>query len=480
MRRNQLVLWIYLLSAGWLFSQNIDSLQIRKIYSEALSSQIAYQNLKRLCKETPGRYTGSPQAAKAVELCRQILQDIDLDSVSLQSVEVPRWIPGTSTEVRISSPDIGTETLTSCALVKSPGTKGTIHTRVIEVKSLEEVAKLGRKKIQGNIVFYNRPVNPAEIDPMNGYRTTVDQRFYGSAAAYACGASGVLVRSITPFIHDFSHTGTMLGEDQIETRKDQLKQAVGESIYNAIMRNPGVCPAVAISTIDAERLSQYLKKDSEIKVSMTLNCETLPPVQSCNVIAEIQGQQYPEKVILVSGHLDSHFNTEGAHDDGAGCIHAMEVLRLFRVLNIQPVYTIRAVLFMDEEAWQSGRAAYRDNVKKSGEIHLFTFESDRGAFAPTGFQFDMKEDLFQKLMEFESLFKLYGNYEWLTGFSGVDIAPLKAFGTALGSLNTNTQGYFRLHHASNDTFDKINQRELQLGSAAIASLIYLIDRHGLE
>ncbi len=480
MHRNHIILSIYLLSAGWLFSQNSDSLQIRKIYSEALSSQTAYQNLQKLCKETPGRYTGSPQAAKAVELCRQICQDMSLDSIWLQPLKAPRWIPGNPAEVKIISHNIGTEMLTSCALVKSPGTSGNILGKIIEVKSLEEVAKLGTKKISGNIVFYNRPVNPAEIDPMNGYRTTVDQRFYGSVVAYAYGSKAVLVRSITPFIHDLAHTGTMLGKAQIESRKEQLKQIVDEPTFNKIMKDPGVCPAAAISTIDADRLSQYLKQNPDIKISMKMNCQNLSSVQSHNVIAEIKGGKYPDKVILIGGHLDSHFNTEGAHDDGAGCIHAIEVLRLFKELNIQPAHTIRTVLFMDEEAWQSGRAAYRDYVEKSDETHLFAFESDRGAFAPTGFQFDMSNDKFQKIQQFKSLFKPYGNYEWLTGFSGVDIAPLKAFGAALGSLNTNAQGYFRIHHASNDTFENINQRELQLGSAAIASLIYLIDRYGFE
>ena len=67
----------------------------------------------------------------------------------------------------------------------------------------------------------------------------------------------------------------------------------------------------------------------------------------------------------------------------------------------------------------------------------------------------------------------------LKGGSGVDISDLKPLGTTLIDLVTDSQRYFDYHHSPNDTFDKINQRELQLGSFSIAALVFLIDKYGL-
>ena len=49
----------------------------------------------------------------------------------------------------------------------------------------------------------------------------------------------------------------------------------------------------------------------------------------------------------------------------------------------------------------------------------------------------------------------------------------------LAGLRPDPQRYFDYHHAASDTFDKINKRELELGAAAIASLVYLIDNYKL-
>jgi hypothetical protein len=40
-----------------------------------------------------------------------------------------------------------------------------------------------------------------------------------------------------------------------------------------------------------------------------------------------------------------------------------------------------------------------------------------------------------------------------------------------------SQRYFDVHHAASDTFDKINKRELELGAASIAAMIYLLDMY---
>ncbi|MEY3498560.1 MAG: hypothetical protein RL308_229, partial [Bacteroidota bacterium] len=47
-------------------------------------------------------------------------------------------------------------------------------------------------------------------------------------------------------------------------------------------------------------------------------------------------------------------------------------------------------------------------------------------------------------------------------------------------LHPDSQRYFDHHHAANDKFDAVNKRELELGAATMAALIYLIDQNGIQ
>ncbi len=66
------------------------------------------------------------------------------------------------------------------------------------------------------------------------------------------------------------------------------------------------------------------------------------------------------------------------------------------------------------------------------------------------------------------------------GFSGADISPLKNDAIVLAGLRPDSQRYFDHHHADNDTFEHVNKRELELGAAAMTSLVYLFDKYGIE
>ena len=158
----------------------------------------------------------------------------------------------------------------------------------------------------------------------------------------------------------------------------------------------------------------------------------------------------------------------------------IEVFRLFKALNIKPLNTIRLVLYMDEEMFQSGSkvyAAFAGNEKKE---HIACLESDAGGLLPTGFGIDCDKDaLVQSIQKQTAKLFDYGIYVTDKSHAGVDIEPLKDFGFPLIGLSTNSQRYFEYHHSANDTFEQVSRREMQLGSAAIASLVYLIDRNGL-
>ena len=239
-------------------------------------------------------------------------------------------------------------------------------------------------------------------------------------------------------------------------------------------------PAAAISTNDAEYLSGLLKIKKDTEVYIKLNCEQLPDVESYNVIGEITGSQFPEEFIVVGGHLDSWDLGDGSHDDGAGIVQSMEVLRLFKELKFKPKRSIRAVLFMNEENGLRGGKKYAEAAKQKNENHIFAVESDAGGFSPLGFSFEAENSQFEQIQGWKELFKPYLIHYFEQGGSGADIGPLRNGSTVLAGLRPDSQRYFEHHHSANDTFAHINKRELELGAATMASLIYLVDKYGIK
>jgi Zn-dependent M28 family amino/carboxypeptidase len=238
-------------------------------------------------------------------------------------------------------------------------------------------------------------------------------------------------------------------------------------------------PAVAISTNGADLFSASLKSDPELEFYFRTTCETKPDITSYNVIGEIKGSVYPEQIITVGGHLDAWETGEGAHDDGAGCMQSIEVLRLFQKLEIKPKRTIRAVMFMDEEIALRGGKEYARQAELKNEKHWFALEADRGAYMPKGFGVSASEERLEKILVLKKYFEPYGITDFTKGGGGVDIGPLGKFGTPLSSLIPEMQRYFDVHHSGCDTFEQVHLREFQLGSAAMASFIYLIDKYDL-
>ena len=336
---------------------------------------------------------------------------------------------------------------------------GGLKAQVVEVSSIEDLDRLGRKNIEGKIVFYNRPMQANLINTFQAYGGCVDQRYAGAMEAAKYGAVGVVVRSMNLRQDDLPHTGTMTyGDTPAHLR----------------------IPACAISTNGADYLSGALKLKPDLAFYFKQNCRTYDDVQSYNVIGEIKGSTYPNQYMVVGGHLDSWDLGDGSHDDGAGCVQSMEVLRLFKKINYKPKHSIRVVLFMNEENGLRGGNKYAEQAKLKGEKHVFALESDAGGFTPRGFTIDADTANFDQIKGWTSLFEPYLIHYFEKGGGGADIGPLKEDGMVLVGLRPDTQRYFDHHHAANDTFDAVNKRELELGGAAMASLVYLMDTYGTK
>ncbi len=457
--KHSLILLTSLLFYSLSFSQTSspqDSLETRKIYDMALLKGQAYSWLDHLSNKIGPRLSGSLNAERAVQYTKKELEGLGLDKVWLQSVMVPKWVRGAKETAYVEVASTSRRDLKITALGGS--VSGNIKAEVLEVQGIEDLANYGEDQIKGKIVFFNRPMQANLINTFQAYGGCVDQRYLGAAEAARFGAVGVIVRSLNLRLDDFPHTGTMsYGDLPVASR----------------------IPAAAISTNDAEYLSGILKLQRNAQLYFRINSEQLPDVESYNVIGEITGSEFPDEIILVGGHLDSWDLGDGSHDDGAGVVQSMEVLRLFNELGIKPKRTLRVVLFMNEENGLRGANKYAEIAKKNNEKHIFALESDAGGFTPRGFSFDTGNAQFAKIEGWKELFEPYLIHLFERGGSGADIAPLKDGKVVLAGLRPDSQRYFDHHHSDNDTFEHINKRELELGAATMTALIYLVDKYGL-
>ena len=430
---------------------------VDRFFIEALAHGQAYDHLRDLTTRYPGRLAGSKSLEGAVRWGQAVLNGMGLDRVSTQDVSVPHWERGAPESVQLLTAT-GPQPLTATALGSSPSTPaGGLTAEVVEVQSLAEVEQLGRARLEGKVVFFNRPMNPAFARTMQAYADAGDQRNRGPGFAAKFGAAAVLTRSLTLAHDDVPHTGT--------------------TTYL-----PGFprIPAAALSLIAADRLSAALAADPHARVSISIHGQSFPNAPSHNVLGEIRGAEFPNQIILVGGHLDSWDITPGAHDDGAGIVQSIEVLRLFQALGLKPRHTIRCVLFTNEENGAAGATRYAELARTTPGRHIFAVETDNGGFSPTGFNLGSTQgNAHERAARWRPLFEPWGVWNFSKGAGGADVGPLLLQGVPVAGLTPDSQRYFDYHHSTIDTIDKVNPRELHLGAAAMAALIWLVDTQGL-
>jgi len=452
----------FLLTAISAFSQNEDSITISRIADEMLIRGRAYENLRELTKKVGARLTASPGFYKAEAWGQKALQDAGADKVYLQECMVPHWVRGGKDEAKyFVGSDAKGKTLDVLALGNSLGTGANgLTAPVILINSFEELEQR-KDEVKGKIVFYNYKFNPRFIHTFQSYSDAVRFRGQGASRAARYGAVAVLVRSMTHATDNNPHTGAMNYNDSF----------------------PKI-PALAVGIQDADKLAEVIQSNKSnnaaVKLFLKSNAKMLSDTVGHNVIGELTGSEFPNQIITVGGHLDSWDPAEGAHDDGAGCVHSIEVLRALKSIGYRPKRTIRVVLFANEENGGRGGIKYAEEAKNKNEQHILALESDEGGFTPRSFGFTMSKEKLEKVRTWLPLFSPYLVWQFNEGGGGADIAPLaRVLGTPIAGFQPDSQRYFDIHHSRADVFENVNKRELELGALNIAALIYLVDKYGL-
>ncbi|HRH61404.1 MAG TPA: M20/M25/M40 family metallo-hydrolase, partial [Chitinophagaceae bacterium] len=399
--------------------------------------------------------------AMAEQWGKKALLNAGADAVIMQECMVPHWVRGgKDIAVVIYKDESGkpqTLQLNVLALGNSAGSgaKG-VKAPMLRVHSFDELEQV-KDEVKGKIVFYDVPFEDNFVNTFEAYGKNVVYRGIGASRAAKYGAVAVLVRSMTNAADNHPHTGAMRYTDS--TQK---------------------IPAAAIGVRDVEKLDALFNKNLSITAELFTYGKFLPDTIGHNVIGELKGTEYPDEIITLGGHLDSWDVNEGAHDDGAGVVQTIEVLRALSSLGYRPKHTLRFVLFANEENGLRGGLKYAAEIKEKNEKAIFALETDAGGFTPRGFGFTVKPESWAKLNEWKRLFEPYYGSLFTEGGDGADIGPLRqSFGTPVAGFLPDTQRYFDVHHAASDVFENVNMRELKLGAVNIAALIYLIDKYGL-
>lgn len=413
-----------------------------RLIGEALTDRTGYQKLAWLCDRIGNRLAGSPALNEAIRWASEQMRKDGLSNVQTPLVKVPYWIRGNESVTLLSPVP---RKLPMLGLGRSVGTSPEgITADVIAVSNFDQLEKLGRAKVEGKIVLYNAP--------FEGYSKTVQYRSSGPTRAANLGAVGVLVRSVGSATLRTPHTGALM--------------------YTG---NGPKIPAAAITIEDAMMLQRMLDSGAQVRIQLKMEAHELPDADSANVIAEIPGREKPEEVVVMGGHLDSWDVGQGAQDDGSGCVAAMQAAYLIRKLGLTPRRTIRVVLWTNEENGLAGGRAYRQWIGPKIANHVAAIEMDGGSERPVGFETKVKDPAsLASLQQITALLKSVGAGSILQGGPEADISPVVTDGVPGLGLRTTMEHYFDWHHTEADTVDKVNERDFQANTAALAVMAYIL------
>jgi Zn-dependent M28 family amino/carboxypeptidase len=430
---------------------------LKRLQQAALNSDYAYRQVAHLANNIGPRLSGSRQAAKAVEYVASELRTIGCE-VELEKVMVPHWVRGEETAALVQFPGQAlntTQKIVLCALGPSVATpRDGIEAHVIVVRNFDELKTLPRDKVAGKIVLFNYPFDKqmaAEGRGGEAYGEAVVYRSDGPSAAARKGTVACLIRSVGGADYRLPHTG------QTNYADDAPK-----------------IPAGAITAEDADLIANLVPQ-GPVKMKLILTPQTLPDVESANVIADIKGSEHPEQVIIVSGHLDSWDLGTGAIDDAAGVAVSMEVANLIQKLHLKPKRTIRVIAWMNEENGEAGSKQYAKDHEKEFSTHFAAMETDGGADHPIGVHIKANPEVKKMFAPVAAILQESGaGILDLVEHCGADIESLEKAGVPAFSPIQDSRFYFNYHHTAADTLDKIVPKELAENSAVVAVVAYAL------
>ncbi len=428
-----------------------------KIRDAALHSDWAYERLTDLTDLIGARLAGSPGAQAAVQQLAAALRHEGI-SVTLDPVMVPHWVRGVERAELVGYKDRPagiSQRIVLTALGSSSATpEDGLTAQVLVIHDFEELARRA-SEVKGKIVLYTGAFDKdlAENGYAGpGYGQAGRYRFIGPAKAAALGASAVLVRSVGTADFRIPHTGATLFGDTTPI------------------------PAAAVTTEDALLIERLARRGEPVTMHLTLTPQTLPDVESANVIGEIPGSDPGAGVVVVSGHVDAWDLAQGATDDGVGVIAAMASLKILHDLHLEPRRTIRFIGWMNEENGSRGRLGYTKLHGEEFARHVAAIESDFGGGRPLGITTNVPKEGASAIQKMLTVLEPLGAtvLQRVDGNLGSDLADMESKGVPVFEPLVDGRHYFDYHHTPADTLDKVDQDNLRRQVAVLAVLAYYL------
>lgn len=419
---------------------------VERLIRKGLDDTVGYAFVRDLTTEVGPRLAGSEAEERARTWATRELAELGFANIRIEPFKIPYWSRRVD-QASIVSP--APQALVITALGGSTSTPpGGVEAEVIRFESMNELRAASTDVVSGKIVFIDEKMTRTQDG--SGYGMAVRKRRNCATTTSEKGGVACLIRSVGTQARRFAHTGLMA-----------RSAAVGDG------------PAAALSPPDAEQLTRLLE-NGPVKLRLDIQVETRPEALSGNVIAEVEGRERPEEVVLIACHLDSWDLGTGAVDDAAGCGIVVGAAHLILSLDEAPRRSIRVVLYGAEEVGLLGGYAYAERHANEMDDHILAAESDFGADKIWRFETRFGDGALPYARAIQQILAPLGIAPGHNlAFGGPDISMLPKLGVPVVTPRQDGWDYFDLHHTPDDTFDKIDQSKLNQNVATYAAFAYL-------
>jgi hypothetical protein len=130
-------------------------------------------------------------------------------------------------------------------------------------------------------------------------------------------------------------------------------------------------PEVNVASDIKKMLARLMLEGVPVRMKLILKTRFNPEASAYNVIATLRGRDHPERIIIMTAHLDTQINTVGANDDASGISVLFQIAK--RLSETGSSKTIKFCIFGGEEYGMYGSRHYENRLKETGELSKVEF-----------------------------------------------------------------------------------------------------------
>ena len=239
--------------------------------------------------------------------------------------------------------------------------------------------------------------------------------------------------------------------------------------HNASLGPDNRHPMLIMAREDAQRALRLLRQGQRLSLDARIDPQTGGPYESFNVVGEIRGSEKPDEIVVVGAHLDSWDLGTGALDNGCNVAVVLDIAREMKTLGLKPRRTVRFALWNGEEQGLFGSWGYAKTHAAELDRHVVAASIDIGSGRISGFFVNGRREIAPTLERALTVVQGLGPFvqvdEPVVGTDNFDFM-------LEGVANQESANYGPNYHASSDTFDKVDVRQLHANAAIVAAAIY--------